>query len=98
MFNHNMYLAVEHRKSANPFVGHVLCNEWNPYHYVKKSGLANNFKDMDVKKVGTVSNKDTHIKSTVEMASKITNDDTKTIQNEKDVQMEVPNTYRLLHS
>ena len=38
IFNHYMYLAVEGRKSANTFVGCVLSDEWNPYHFVKESG------------------------------------------------------------
>ena len=45
-----MYLALKGRKSANPFVGPVLSNEWNPYHFVKESGSANNPKEKDVEK------------------------------------------------
>ena len=41
MFNHYIYLAVDDRKSANTFVGHVLNDEWNPYHYLNESGFAN---------------------------------------------------------
>ena len=32
MFNLKMHLGVEDRKSLSPFVGHVLSDEWNPYH------------------------------------------------------------------
>ena len=35
-----MYLAIEDRKSENPFVGDVLSDEWNPYYYVKEPGSA----------------------------------------------------------
>ena len=45
-----MSLAVEDRKSANPFVGHELSDEWNPYHYVKESGSVNEPKK-DVKRM-----------------------------------------------
>ena len=86
MFNNYMYLAVEDRKSANLFVGHVLSDEWNPYHYVKKS--ANKSKEKDVEKVGKASEEGTLIKSTVDKATKIAKDDAKTIQDEKDIQME----------
>ena len=54
MFSHHMYLVVEDKKIANPFVGHVLSDEWSPYHYVKESGSVNQPKAKDVEKVGTV--------------------------------------------
>ena len=55
MFNHYMYLAVEDRKSANPFVSHVLNDEWNPYYHEMESGSAVWPKEKDVKKVRTAS-------------------------------------------
>ena len=91
MFNNHMYLAIEDRKSANPFVGHVLSDEQNPYHYVKESGSVVQPKEKDVEMVGTASEEGALIKSSVEKAAEITKDDTKTIQDEKDIQMEVPN-------
>ena len=36
-----MYLAVEDKKSANTFVGHVQSDEWTAYNYEKESGSAN---------------------------------------------------------
>ena len=48
-------------------------------------------KEKDVKKVGTASEEDTLIKSTVEKATEVTKDNAKTIQDEKVVLMEVPN-------
>ena len=90
MFNDYMYLAVEERKSANPFVGHVPSDEWNPYHCVKESGSDNQPKKKDVEKVGRVSEEGTLIKSTVEKAAKIAKDDAETIKDEKDIQMKVP--------
>ena len=86
-----MYLVVEERKSANPFVGHVLSNEWNTYHYVKEKNSANQPKEKDVEKVGAVYEESTLIKSTAEKVTEITKDDAKTVQDEKDIQMEVPN-------
>ena len=32
-----MYLAVDDRKSANPYVGHVMSLEWDLYFYEKES-------------------------------------------------------------
>ena len=86
-----MYLAVDDTKSVNPFVGHVLSDEWNPYHYEKESGSLNQPKEKDLEKSGTVSEEGTLIKSTVEKAAEITKDDVKAIQDKKDVQIEVPN-------
>ena len=85
-----MYLAVEDRKSANPFIGHVLSDEWNPYHYVKESGSAVLPKEKDVEKVGTLL-KRVHSSSPLWKTTEITKDDAKTIKDEKDIQMEVPN-------
>ena len=79
-----MYLAVEDRKSANPFIGHVLSDEWNPYYYVKESGSAVP-KEKDVKKFGTDYKERTLIKFTVEKATEIISDDAKTNQDEKNI-------------
>ena len=87
--NNYLHLAVEDRKSANSFVGHVLSDEWNPYYYEKESGSAVQPKEKDVEKVGTVFDEGTHIQSTVEKTTEITKDDAKTIQDERDVQTEV---------
>ena len=92
MFNCYMYLAVEDRKSENPFVGHVLSDEWNPYHYIRESASAVKAKKEDVEKVGIVSEEVTLIKSTVVKATKNSKDDAKSIQDEEDVQREVPNS------
>ena len=54
MFCHCMYLAVEDRQGANPFLGCLLSDEWSPYHYVKKLGSANQPKEKNMEKVGTV--------------------------------------------
>ena len=91
IINQYIYLAVEDRKSANPFVGHVLSDKLIPYHDTKKLGSAVQLKEKDVEKVGTASEESTLIKSTVEKAAEITNNDSKTIQKEMGVQMEVPN-------
>ena len=91
MFNNYMHLAVEDRKSANPFVGYVLNDEWNPYYYEKESGPAVQPPKKDVEKVRSDSEEGTLIKFTVEKATEITKNDVKTIQDQKDVQMEVPN-------
>ena len=77
-----MYLAVEDTKSANPFVGHVLSDELNLYHYVKEWGSAVQPKEKDVEKVGAASDKGTLVKSTMEKGAEITKDDSKTIQDE----------------
>ena len=98
MFNHYMYLAVEDRKSENPYVGHVLSDKLNTYHYVKEAGSAKQLKEKDVKKVGTASEEGTLIKSTVEKATEISKDDSKTIQNEKDAQKEAPNAACLFNN
>ena len=47
--------------------------------------------EKDVEKVGTAFEENTHIKSIVEKANEISKDDAITIQDEKDVLMEVPN-------
>ena len=86
-----MYLAGEGRKSVNPFVGHVLSDECNPCYYVRESDSDNQPKEKDMEKVGTVSGEGTLIKFSLEKATEITKDDTKTTQHEKDIQMEVPN-------
>ena len=75
-----MYVAVEDRKSANPFVGHVLSDEWNPYYYVMESSSTVQPKEKDVEKVGTASEEGTLIMFTVKEASEIIKDDAKTIQ------------------
>ena len=49
------------------------------------------FKEKNAKKAVTISKDGTLIKSTVDKAAEITKDDAKTIQDEKDVQMKVPN-------
>ena len=49
MLNHYLYLAVKDRKSANPFVGHVLSDEWNPNYYEKETSFAVQPKEKDVK-------------------------------------------------
>ena len=66
-----MYLAVKDRKSANLFVAHVLSDEWNTYHYIMESGFANEPKEKNKQKVGTVAKKVSVIKSTVDKASEI---------------------------
>ena len=63
----------------------------DPYYYINESGSAVQLPKEEVDKVGAVSKEDILINSTVEKAIKITKDDAKAIQNEKDVQMEVPN-------
>ena len=57
----------------------------------KETSLCCSAQKKDVEKVGIASEEGILIKSTVEEAAEITNDDAKTIQIEKDVQMEVPN-------
>ena len=57
-------------KSVNPFVGHVLRDEWSPYHYAKGTGSANQPKEKDVEIVVKVSKESTLIKSTVDKAIK----------------------------
>ena len=84
-----MYLSVEDRKRANPYVDHVMSAEWDQYYYEKESSSAVQTKEKDVEKVGTASEEGTHIKSTVDIASKITKDNAKTIQDEKNVLIEV---------
>ena len=54
-----MYFAFEDRKIANPFVGHVLSNEWSSQYYVKESSSAVQPKEKDVEKVGKASKKGT---------------------------------------
>ena len=66
MFHHYMYLEVEDRKNANPFVGHVLSAECNPYYYVKEPSSAVQPKEKDVEKVGAALGEGTCIKFTVE--------------------------------
>ena len=68
--------VVADRKSANQFVYHDYVNQ--P-------------KEKDVEKIASMSKEGTMIKSIVDVLAKITKDDAKTIQYEKDVQMEVPN-------
>ena len=89
MFNHYMNLAVEDWKSATVFVGHVMTDELNSHHYVNESGSAVQPKEKDVEKVETASKEDTLIKSTVEKPAEITMDDSKTMQNVKDIQIEI---------
>ena len=84
-------MVVEDRKSANSFVDHVLSDNLNPYYYEKGSSSAVQPKEKDVEKVGTVSEEGTLIKFNVEKAPNITKYDAETIQDEEDVQMEVPN-------
>ena len=56
-----------------------------------EAGSAVQSKEKDVEKVVTDSEVGTLIKSTLEKAIEITKDDAKTIKDEKDVQMKVPN-------
>ena len=49
-----MYLAVEDRKSANPYVGHVMSAGWDPNYNVRESGSAVQPKENDVEKNGKV--------------------------------------------
>ena len=63
----------------------MLSDEWNSYYYEKESGSAVQSKEKNVEKVGTCFEWCTFI------ATEITKDDVKNIQDEKDVQMEVPN-------
>ena len=86
-FNHYMYLAVEDRKSANPYVGHVMSADWDPYFYEKESSSAVQPKEKDVEQVGAAFEEDTLIKSAVGKETKMTNDDAKAIQ---DVLTEAP--------
>ena len=74
-----MYLAVEDRKSANPYVGHVMSADWDLYFYEKESSSTVQPKEMDVEKVGAASEEGTLIMSTVGKDTKITKDDAKTI-------------------
>ena len=64
-FNHYMYLGVEDRKSANPYVGHVMSADWDPYYYEKDSNSAMQPKEMDVENIGAASEEGTFIKFTV---------------------------------
>ena len=59
MFSHYMYLAAEARKYVNPFVDHVLSDEWEPCHYWQQSGFANQSKEKDVEKDGAGSEETT---------------------------------------
>ena len=85
-----MNLAVQDRKSTNPYVGYVMSVQWDPYFYEKESIPAVQPKEKDVEKVGAASEEGTCIKSTVEKATEITMDDANTIQDEKDVLMQFP--------
>ena len=69
----------------------MLSDEWNPYHYEKELGSANQSKEKDVETFVTASKEGTLIKSTVEKATEITKNDSKTIQDEKDIQIEALN-------
>ena len=53
----------------NFFVGHVLSDEWNPYHYVKEADSVIQSKKECVEKDGAISKKATLIKSAVDKAS-----------------------------
>ena len=94
-----MYLAVKGSKSANQFIGHVLSDEWDPYSFVKESGITNQPKEKEVEKDGFGLKEGRLIKSTVDKASKNhpwylssgSKDDANDIQDEKDVPVEVPN-------
>ena len=68
-----------------------MSDEWNTYHYVKESGSAVQPKEKNVETVEAASEEGTLIKSTVEKGTKISNDDTKTIKDERDIQMDVSN-------
>ena len=46
-----MYFAVEDKKSANPYVSHVLSAEWDSYYYEKKSIFAVQPKEKDMEKL-----------------------------------------------
>ena len=83
-----MYLAVEDRKSANPYAGHVMSAEWYPYFYEKESISAVLNKEEDAEEVAPNFEEGLLIKSTVGKATEITKDDAKTIQDEKDILME----------
>ena len=48
MFNYYIHLAIKVKKSANPIVGHVISDEWDPYGYKKESCSANQPKEKDV--------------------------------------------------
>ena len=52
---------------------------------------ANQCKDQDVEKIGTVSKRGKLIKSSVENATEVTKSDAITIKDEKDIQIKVPN-------
>ena len=75
IFNHCTYSAVEGRKSANPFVGHVISDECNPNHYIQKAGSVNQSKEKDVEKIATVYKEGTLIKSIADKSLKIIKDD-----------------------
>ena len=53
-FNHYMYLAVQDRKSANPFVSHVMSAEWDQYFYEEESFSVMQPKEMNMEKVDQV--------------------------------------------
>ena len=72
MFSHYIYFAVEDKNSANPFVRHVVSDEWNQYHYIKESGSPNLPKEKDMEKECKGSTEDTVIKSTLDKAYNIT--------------------------
>ena len=57
-FNHYMYLAVQERKSANPYIGHVMSAEWDLYFYEKKLISDVQPKEKDVEKVRAASEED----------------------------------------
>lgn len=50
----------------------MLCGEWDPYYFVKKTGYTNKPEEEDVEKDGKGSKEDTLIKCTANKASKIT--------------------------
>ena len=89
-FNNYMYLAVQGKKSANPYIGHVMSVEWDPYFYEKESFSAMQPKEKDVEKVVAASEEGKPNESIMEKDTEISKDDAKTIQDEKDVLMEVP--------
>ena len=64
--------------------------EYDPYFSEKESMSAMQPKEKDVEKIGSASEEGTLIKSAVDIASNVTKDDAKTIQDEKDALMEIP--------
>ena len=70
-FNHYMYLAVEDRKNANPYVGHIMSADQDAYFYEKESCSAVQLKEKDVEKVGAASEEGTLIESIVEKDTEI---------------------------